>query len=227
MDNSKNSQFGLPKLGVFSWRIWRGAVVFAEARHCPGKFSCGQRRGLVVFAFQKPQTLSLRRSISLLYMPRRGEVFILAKRGAIGLSRFQPRRQLYFGGGEGQSCQFFLHPRGHLLLFRQDDCHNFAPLERRHLDSGRKAAVLFVFGGADFSCRRCFPLSADRKPFMLARLCCHPAALLPRHIFPALQIPRPESLFPSHAAFPRSFRILPPAILKCARWACLLGKNRI
>ena len=166
VDNSKNSQFGLPKLGVFSWRIWRGAAVFAEARHCPGKFSCGQRRGLVVFAFQKPQTLSLRRSISLLYMPRRGEVFILAKRGAIGLSRFQPRRQLYFGGGERQSCQ-----ASHLPLLRQDDCRNFAPLERGHLDS--KPLFCPFSGSANFLCRRngaaYFPSAPPGKPFPLSR----------------------------------------------------------
>ncbi len=45
-----------------------------------------------------------------------------------GFSRFRHRRQPYFGGGEGQPCQFFLHPRGHLLLFRQDDCRIPAPL---------------------------------------------------------------------------------------------------
>lgn len=41
------------------------------------------------------------------------------------------------------------------------------------------------------------------------------------------RLPRPGSLFPSPAAFPRSCapRLLPA--LKYARWACLLGKNRI
>lgn len=62
-----------------------------------------------------------------------------------GFSRFQPRRQLYFGGSERQSCQ-----ASHLPLLRQDDCRNFAPLERGHLDSGRKAAVLSVFGECKF-----------------------------------------------------------------------------
>lgn len=162
-------------------------------------FYAGEGGDLVVFAFQKPQTLSLRRSISLLYMPRRGEVFILAKRGAIGLSRFQPRRPLYFGGGERQSCQ-----ASHLPLVRQDDCRNLAPLERRHLDSGRKAAVLSVFGECKFF------MPPERRGIF----------------FPSAR-PAREAFFPSPAAFPRPCapRLLPA--LKYARWACLLGKNRI
>ena len=76
---------------------------------------------------------------------RRGEVFILVKRGAISLSRFRPRRQPYFGGSEGQSCQ-----ASHLPLLRQGDCRNFAPLERGRLDS--KPLFCPFSGSANFLC---------------------------------------------------------------------------
>lgn len=108
-----------------------------------------------------------------------------------------PAASSILAGGERQSCQ-----ASHLPLLRQDDCRNFAPLERGHLDSGRKAAVLFVFGECKFS----------MPPEW-------------RGVFPVC--PAREAFFPSPAAFLRScaFRLLPA--LKSMRRACLLGKNRI
>lgn len=146
----------------------------------PGQIFMRAKGGSGGFAFQKPQTLSLRRSIRLLYMPRRGEVFILAKRGAIGLSRFRHRRQPYFGGGERQSCQ-----ASHLPLLRQDDCRNFAPLERGRLDS--KPLFCPFSGSANF-------------------LCCQNGAAY----FPSA----PGILFPLSRRIPAPLRLSPPPRFK-------------